>query len=337
MQAMLIILNRSALVALLIVGSIAVASSSAMETLVVTGGFEERPADPKFEVGALAGQNSWLQTGGSDSTAAVMAITGGQAVQIDHNTQDRRWAVLPSGSYPTGRYVTITWDMAVNVTQEPGVLGPFFGVEAYGADGNYTVLGSLGVDATSGEVLIQQAATGYFVAPGPIVDDGVWNHFAIELDYLDDKYRTYLNGNLLATTTFVDDDKNELDTFSDADISTLAVAASGGRGQPGTDTAWLDNFLVLDGIAGDFSSDGNLGLADYTVWRDALGSTGFAPPADGTGNGVVDAADYQVWKANFGRNNALMAPLISPAAVPEPATAMIAGVVATLFAARRRR
>ena len=38
---------------------------------------------------------------------------------------------------------------------------------------------------------------------------------------------------------------------------------------------------------GDFNSDGEVNLGDYTVWRDNLGST-------------YSQADYDVWKTNFG-------------------------------------
>jgi pimeloyl-ACP methyl ester carboxylesterase len=52
---------------------------------------------------------------------------------------------------------------------------------------------------------------------------------------------------------------------------------------------------------GDYDGDGVVTAADYTVWRDHLGSTP-APfrDADGDGTGTVAAADYNLWKANFG-------------------------------------
>jgi hypothetical protein len=55
-------------------------------------------------------------------------------------------------------------------------------------------------------------------------------------------------------------------------------------------------------LAGDYNHNGVVDAADYTLWRDRLGSA-VTPytSADGDGNGIVDAADYEVWKANFGR------------------------------------
>ena len=53
---------------------------------------------------------------------------------------------------------------------------------------------------------------------------------------------------------------------------------------------------------GDYNFDGVVDAADYTVWRDRMGSVGVTPysGADGDGNGVVDAADFGVWRDHFG-------------------------------------
>lgn len=54
-------------------------------------------------------------------------------------------------------------------------------------------------------------------------------------------------------------------------------------------------------LPGDYNGDFEVNLADYTVWRDALGSElqSFSG-ADGNGNGIADQADYRLWKKNFG-------------------------------------
>ncbi len=58
---------------------------------------------------------------------------------------------------------------------------------------------------------------------------------------------------------------------------------------------------VFDLPRGDYNQDGYVDAADYTVWRNTLG-TSVAPfsGADGSGNGVIDQDDYDAWKANFG-------------------------------------
>jgi len=62
-----------------------------------------------------------------------------------------------------------------------------------------------------------------------------------------------------------------------------------------------DSFDVIQAgpSAGDFNLDGTVDAADYTVWRDTLGSTRLLN-ADGNGNNIVDAADYSVWHNHFG-------------------------------------
>lgn len=69
-------------------------------------------------------------------------------------------------------------------------------------------------------------------------------------------------------------------------------------------------------VAGDYSGNGAVDAADYTVWRDTLGSTtDLRANGDNTGAsaGVIDQADYDFWKASFPGAGAG-----AVAAVPEP-------------------
>lgn len=51
----------------------------------------------------------------------------------------------------------------------------------------------------------------------------------------------------------------------------------------------------------DFNNDGSTDIADYTVWRDHLGTTSVrGNGADADGSGYVDTGDYLVWKGQFG-------------------------------------
>ncbi|MGI9456160.1 MAG: dockerin type I domain-containing protein, partial [Aeoliella sp.] len=75
-------------------------------------------------------------------------------------------------------------------------------------------------------------------------------------------------------------------------------------------------FNVGPHLAGDYNGDGIVNAADYSVWRDALGSmTDLA--ADGSRNGVIDAADYEVWRSHFGDQSPSEANLTA-SQVPEP-------------------
>jgi T5SS/PEP-CTERM-associated repeat protein len=77
-------------------------------------------------------------------------------------------------------------------------------------------------------------------------------------------------------------------------------------------------------LPGDYNGNGVVDAADYTVWRDHLG-TGFALNGNGDESGasagVVDQADYAHWKANFGRTAGSGA--LSNVAVPEPSSSAL--------------
>jgi hypothetical protein len=99
-----------------------------------------------------------------------------------------------------------------------------------------------------------------------------------------------------------------------------------------------NNRVVLESIvpplAGDYNNDGTVNAADYTTWRDALGSTTLLS-ADGSNNGVVDYADYGIWKLNFGATASAQT-AAADAAVPEPSSVgLLAGLVAMVIAAGR--
>jgi T5SS/PEP-CTERM-associated repeat protein len=91
--------------------------------------------------------------------------------------------------------------------------------------------------------------------------------------------------------------------------------------------------IQLQIVGGDYNGDDTVDAADYTVWRDTLGSDQYLN-ADGSGNGVIDEDDYAIWKANFGVtgwSSASGAAEAASAAVPEPAAGMLLLVGALLL------
>ena len=105
---------------------------------------------------------------------------------------------------------------------------------------------------------------------------------------------------------------------------------------PGGQAAYDRMFLLqLPQLAGDYNGNGAVDAADYTVWRDTLGSTtDLRANGDNTGasTGKIDQADYIIWKSNFGS----MAGSGAAAAVPEPATLwMLLTGILTLHCRRR--
>lgn len=113
------------------------------------------------------------------------------------------------------------------------------------------------------------------------------------------------------------DDETEL-------IFQYSIAANGSDGQSLFGGVLFAPLPAPQVLPGDFNGDNIVNLADYTVWRDNLGSNN---PLSGNGNelgsslGVVDQGDYQLWKNNFGEVGPAPAATIGvSAAVPEPAT-----------------
>ena len=75
-----------------------------------------------------------------------------------------------------------------------------------------------------------------------------------------------------------------------------------------------------EGTPGDFNDDGVVDAADYTVFRDNLGTNfDLAGNGDeeGPSAGVVDQADYDLWAASYGNG---VVPSATATAVPEPGT-----------------
>lgn len=105
-------------------------------------------------------------------------------------------------------------------------------------------------------------------------------------------------------------------------------------------TGYIDNVRVgsiADPNGGDYNGDGVVDAADYTVWRDNLGS---GPDGDGTTtgdllgvpDGVVDESDYDYWAQQYGTT-------ISPpaSAIPEPVSGVLAILTVLAAASARRR
>ena len=97
------------------------------------------------------------------------------------------------------------------------------------------------------------------------------------------------------------------------------------------------NFMSVDG---DYNGDGVVNAADYTVWRDTLGSSvPMGTAADGDGDGIIDEDDYDEWRSNFGADSSgsLVQSSTGSAEVPEPSACMFMFVVLTIGAIALRK
>jgi hypothetical protein len=86
---------------------------------------------------------------------------------------------------------------------------------------------------------------------------------------------------------------------------------------------------MVEPLAGDYNANGVVDAADYTIWRQTLGSMSDLR-ADGDNSGTIDQADHGIWMADFGAMAASGSALQSiPGlnAVPEQSTFALLAVV----------
>lgn len=144
----------------------------------------------------------------------------------------------------------------------------------------------------------------YYSGSDGVEPDGVWQSIEREFVVPFDSPDTSDDDSRPAPGTLV---------YGDVRISVNAFTAFNG-GQ-----VLIDNVRVSRPISADFNGDGAVNLADYTLWRDTLGSTTDLR-ADATGDDLVGPEDYQRWVAEFGMAAAPSVGVAVAAAVPEPSS-----------------
>jgi T5SS/PEP-CTERM-associated repeat protein len=87
-------------------------------------------------------------------------------------------------------------------------------------------------------------------------------------------------------------------------------------------------------LPGDYNDDGRVDSADYTVWRDQLGSNVSLPNDDTPG---VDNGDYDRWKAHFGQTAGAGSFNFGTPIIPEPSTFVLLLSALATFGRYRRR
>lgn len=157
-------------------------------------------------------------------------------------------------------------------------------------------------------------------------------------EWTENLIRFYVDGNLHFTVTETPD-RPIIETAKNI-ILNLAVGGDFG-GDPNGSTVWPQTMRIdyvrywqLDErLPGDYSGDGIVDAADYSLWRDQLGQSGVGLSADGSGNGNVGPSDYTIWARELG-----VASTATAVATPEPHGALLATIgLASLIRARGTR
>lgn len=110
-----------------------------------------------------------------------------------------------------------------------------------------------------------------------------------------------------------------------------------GQGAASTGKVVYSAYNPSQPVAGDFNGNGVVDAADYTLWRDNLGAATEAAIGFRGDGGTISASDYTYWKARFGNTSGSGAGALGSAAVPEPATWLLATVAVCGWVVRRRR
>lgn len=217
--------------------------------------YDSRGFEPsRFTVGGLEGQDAgvsvWSRAVGPISgTGNVQSTTvayGTQAVRLLRTTQDVRYVTLTphvGASTSVTPIVSVDWYMNFAPAGLPGgSFGPFVGVEVIDNIGNFPqVAASLGVDATTGQLLYQAPGSGTLNAvPSINVSSNVWHSYRLELDYVSMSYRVLLDGVQVFTNNFVD---GGIADFAYANLANIA-AAEDAVSLNATGTVYYDNFRI---------------------------------------------------------------------------------------------
>jgi hypothetical protein len=91
------------------------------------------------------------------------------------------------------------------------------------------------------------------------------------------------------------------------------------------------------GVPGDYNGDSLVDAADYTGWRDQLGTNANLPNDETPG--TVDPSDFGVWKSHFGQSagSGSISRLEQSTMTPEPTTTLLFVAVVPAVVLLRRR
>jgi hypothetical protein len=214
------------------------------------------------------------QVAGADSIGFALYMSNGRPALLVGSTQIASNVTINDGNW---HHLAVTRDATT------GARAIF--VDGVVRDGESATRGPLGVLGTPEEI---------YVGGSP---DG-WIRFEGTMDEL------LLFDQVLAATEVARLAATELPAFDQRGEPFARVADGDNVGGARIDIGAVE--WQVNPLPGDYNFDGIVNAADYSVWRNTLGSTtdsradGTSATTPGAPDGVVDELDYAFWKANFG-------------------------------------
>lgn len=290
---------------------------------VTANGNATSSVEGRYNAFAMGGSGSkTINVGLTTSTATAGLKTGsvvidnldvttsggtGNGANDGDDTIDLSFAVLshPDASFSESSLLTTTTLDFGTVSEGSGTLNLPFSIANYDGAGAPTFASNIDLDSILGSDDTSILSTN--LASFDDLVQGDTNGFMAMFD-------TSVAGNFTATYQL---------TLSGEDL-------------PGEQTEFLTlsimGIVEAAGLDGDYNDDGTVDAADYTVWRDSLGSTTMLE-ADGDGSGTIDTGDYAVWVTNYGTSSSSA----SANSVPEPGAALLLLLGLSSFVTRRNQ
>ncbi|WP_146446824.1 hypothetical protein [Botrimarina colliarenosi] len=143
----------------------------------------------------------------------------------------------------------------------------------------------------------------------------------------------FVSSGAIPSNRFVDMHFFDISDAQEGDLFAVGVKSRDGAisfGNSGISGFSFDILPEVAGLAGDYTGDGKVDAADYTMWRDTYGdSVAAGAGADGDGDGAIGDGDYTVWAEGYGG-------VPSTIAVPEPGAVTLCLVLLAGLASRRQ-
>jgi hypothetical protein len=238
--------------------------------------------------GASGAMTVRIASGGKLTTFSGVTVNDGGVLQLQDSTLDAQYVDIRGGKLTgAGDVRTGSGPIVGQVEIIDGVIAPGNGVGRLSIDGRLSTASGAEFEfelggTTAGTGYDQLVITGDAALAGTLSVSLV-NAFTPTIGAVFELMTYHAHGGEFATLDLPGNYQWEL-TYG---VDSLLLEVIGG------------------GLAGDFNIDGVVDAADYTVWRDGLGS-------------IYNQSHYTLWKNNYGATNVSMS-----VSVPEPAAIML--------------